>query len=96
MTDMKKKFKNIIFIASLLFFMTSVLLAGYKIYSINQNYSQSNNSYANLKEFVEIPESEHIENKDAEEKTTAKLTYLSLVGQAYTMHITSSYNNEYS
>lgn len=58
----------------ILIFIVVIAFASYKIYCINQDYSQSSISYAKLKEFVEIPESEHIENKDAEETTTAEAT----------------------
>lgn len=58
----------------ILIFIVVIAFASHKIYCINQDYSQSSDSYAKLKEFIEIPESKHIENEDTEETTTAKAT----------------------
>lgn len=59
---------------SVILFFILIIIASCKIYSINQDYNKSNQSYSELEQFVEMPESEHIENEDTEETTTAKAT----------------------
>lgn len=59
---------------SVILFFILIIIASCKIYSINQDYNKSNQSYSELEQFVEMPESKHIENEDTEETTTAKVT----------------------
>ena len=68
--NMKKKIQNI----AVVIFMICMIFASYKIYRINRDYNKSNQSYSELEQFVEMPESKHIENEDTEETTTAKVT----------------------